>query len=434
MRHVAAGAALVAQRQPLMHAEAMLFVDDGQREIAERHAFLHQRMRADDQLCRAAGDLRKHRLARLAGDLAGQPDHAHAQRFQPAAQIREMLFGQQFGRCHQCDLMTLFDRQHRRHRRDHGLAAADIALHQPQHRHRFGEIVADLDEHALLRLGQGERQRLAQFGHAFTAAQRGRGVRLHRDALPAQAQVMGEQLFQRESALRRMRARQQRLQIAALRRTMQRHQGVAQRRQAGAQGLARQHLGRQEFKRAVVRQTLQCLGDQLAQHCRADAFDGGIDRIQPVAECKLVGGAEHPITRMHDLQALLAGARRAVHAHPRAVRELRDLLRTEMEKTQHQRRIGTVADGDAQHRPAAETPLDRFDSAFDLRRQTRLQHADRREFGAVLVLPRQMKPQILQGHEATRGQLFGNDLTNAAEPGQRLRGDVINRVAAGHAR
>ena len=417
-----------------MHAETMLFVDDGQRQVVERHAFLHQRMRADDQLRRAAGDLGEHRLARLAGDLAGQPHHAHAQRLQPAAQIREMLLGQQFGRRHQCGLMPLFDRQHRRHRRDHGLAAADIALHQPQHRHRFGEIVADLDEDALLRLGQRERQRLAQFGHALAAAQRGRGVRLHRDALPAQAQVMGEKFFQCEPALRRMRARQQRLQIAALRRAMQRHQGVAQRRQACAQRFARQHLNRQEFERAVVRQTLQRLGDQLAQHRRADAFDGGIDRIEPVAERKLIGRAEHAIARMHDLQTLLAGTRRTVHAHPRAVRELRDLLRTEMEKAQHQRRIGTVADGDAQHRPAAETALDRFDRAFDLRRQTRLQHADRREFGAVLVLPRQMEPQVLQGHEAARGKLFGDDVADTAEPGQRLRGDVIDRVAAGHAR
>ena len=33
-----------------MHAEAMLFVDDGQREIGKGHVFLKQRMSADDKI------------------------------------------------------------------------------------------------------------------------------------------------------------------------------------------------------------------------------------------------------------------------------------------------------------------------------------------------------------------------------------------------
>ena len=47
--------ALVAQRQPLVHAETMLLVDDRQREIVERHAFLHQRLGPDHDLRRARG-------------------------------------------------------------------------------------------------------------------------------------------------------------------------------------------------------------------------------------------------------------------------------------------------------------------------------------------------------------------------------------------
>jgi hypothetical protein len=41
--------ALLLQLQTLLHAEAVLLIDDRQREIAELDAFLEQRMRADDQ-------------------------------------------------------------------------------------------------------------------------------------------------------------------------------------------------------------------------------------------------------------------------------------------------------------------------------------------------------------------------------------------------
>ena len=42
--------ALLRQRQPLMHAEAVLLVDDGQREIVERDLFLKQRVGADQEI------------------------------------------------------------------------------------------------------------------------------------------------------------------------------------------------------------------------------------------------------------------------------------------------------------------------------------------------------------------------------------------------
>ena len=48
--------ALARERQPLMHAEAVLLVDDGQREIAERHLVLEQRVSADDEVDVAGGE------------------------------------------------------------------------------------------------------------------------------------------------------------------------------------------------------------------------------------------------------------------------------------------------------------------------------------------------------------------------------------------
>ena len=44
------GLALAGQREALMHAEAMLFVDDGEREIVEGYLFLEQRVGADQKI------------------------------------------------------------------------------------------------------------------------------------------------------------------------------------------------------------------------------------------------------------------------------------------------------------------------------------------------------------------------------------------------
>ena len=50
------GFAFARQRQPLMHAEAVLLVDDGQRQIAERDIVLEQSVGADDQIDLAGGE------------------------------------------------------------------------------------------------------------------------------------------------------------------------------------------------------------------------------------------------------------------------------------------------------------------------------------------------------------------------------------------
>ena len=44
------GLALAGEREALVHAEAMLLVDDREREIAERHLVLEQRVGADQQI------------------------------------------------------------------------------------------------------------------------------------------------------------------------------------------------------------------------------------------------------------------------------------------------------------------------------------------------------------------------------------------------
>ena len=48
-----------AQGRALQDAEAVLLVDDREPQLAERDVLLHERVRADDQLKRAAGQFRE---------------------------------------------------------------------------------------------------------------------------------------------------------------------------------------------------------------------------------------------------------------------------------------------------------------------------------------------------------------------------------------
>jgi hypothetical protein len=103
-------------------------------------------------------------------------------------------------------------------------------------------------------------------------------MRLQGDALAAQAQVMGQQFFQRESLLRRMRARDQGRDIASrggrcIVTSASRSEGSCKSSRDPA-ATAPALLG--------LRQAIQRLADQLAQRDRADAFDRGIDRSEAV--------------------------------------------------------------------------------------------------------------------------------------------------------
>ena len=283
-----------------------------------------------------------------------------------------------------------------------------------------GEIGADLGEHSLLRTGQGERQGLAQALGQLRLFQHGRGVRLLGDALAAQAQVVCQQFLQRQPPLRRMTSRQQRGDIGILRRAMHGEQRLAQRRQPEAVA----QFARQQFQRLFVRQAIQCESDQAPQRCGADALDGRIDRVQALTQRRVRLIVEHAITGMHDLQAMLARSRRAVAAHAYTRPELRDLRGAEVEKAQHQRAMRIVGDGHAQHRAVTEAALDRLDAPVHLRGHAGLQPSDRRDRGAVLVLPGQLQPQVLQGQQATCGQLLGHARAHPRQGGDRQRLEV----------
>ena len=72
---------LAGEREPLVHAEAMLLVHDRKREIAEFDLFLEQRMRADQQIEIAGFEPRQNVGALLAALAAGEDRDAQARRF-----------------------------------------------------------------------------------------------------------------------------------------------------------------------------------------------------------------------------------------------------------------------------------------------------------------------------------------------------------------
>ncbi|MNV97621.1 hypothetical protein D3C71_1927670 [compost metagenome] len=95
-----------------------------------------------------------------------------------------------------------------------------------------------------------------------------------------------------------------------------------------------------------------------------------------------------------------------------------------MEKPQHHGRARIVADRDPQHRLVAKPALDPFDPAFDLGRDPGLQQPDRRDLGAVFVLPRQLQPEILQRGQAARGEFLGHARPDPGHAGHRLRVEI----------
>ncbi len=94
------------------------------------------------------------RLALAAALAAGEDGDADAGGLGQRRDGVEVLAGENFGRRHEGGLPAGFDYRRRRDQRHHGLAGADIALQQPQHALRTGEVGGDVVDRLLLPVGQ----------------------------------------------------------------------------------------------------------------------------------------------------------------------------------------------------------------------------------------------------------------------------------------
>ena len=156
-----------------MHAEAMLFVDHGEREVAEFDLLLEQGMGADEHVDVAERELREDVVALASTFATGEDGNVDAGGSGEWCHGVEVLARQNFGRRHQRGLPAVFDHGRRRQQGHHGLARSYVALQQPQHALGLAEIGDDVGDGAPLRRRERIGQRLDQLLPDMSGARRG---------------------------------------------------------------------------------------------------------------------------------------------------------------------------------------------------------------------------------------------------------------------
>ncbi len=151
MRRARVALALPLELQPLLHAEAMLLVDDHERESVERRrlpgtarACRSRRPRGRRRSARATRRARARSASRAASRRASSSGPSQRSKLAACCSASSSV-GAITAVCLRGD-----GRDERRERGDHGLARADVALQQPVHRRVSAEVREDLRERAVL--------------------------------------------------------------------------------------------------------------------------------------------------------------------------------------------------------------------------------------------------------------------------------------------
>ena len=156
-------AALAAQQHALMHAEAVLLVDDREAEGVELDRGLEQRVRAHGDERFAGGDCLEAQFALLCGHPPGEQGDIDAEGREPGREALVVLLGEDLRRRHDGGLPTVLRCSDGGEGGDNGLAGSDIALQQAHHRLFAFEVLQDFRHHATLRAGEGKSQVAEQF-------------------------------------------------------------------------------------------------------------------------------------------------------------------------------------------------------------------------------------------------------------------------------
>ena len=327
---------------------------------AKLDALLEQRVRAHGDLHRTARQVLQQRSARPAGQPSRQQAHAHAERLEPAEEVPRVLLGEQLGRSHDGRLRAVLDGPQRRERRDHGLAGADVALHEPHHRVLVREVPRDFLPDPALRTGELERQASeTSFDEVRARGQRPRVVAIGLLAQQPQADLVREQFLERETPLRRVPALVQRGDVGVRWRPVH----VAERRLERRQSNRAEHVRRNPVAQAAARELRQRQPRQHAHASLLDAFRRRIHRRQALVRVRLDAGRDLPVLRVHDLEAARAEARFAEAAQAGAARQRRLLRGREMEEAQRQE-ARAVGDPAEQGAALAEHDLGELDLAL----------------------------------------------------------------------
>ena len=380
------GLALARERQPLMHAEAMLLVDDRQRQIVERDLVLEQRVGADQKIDVARRQRRQDFRALAAALAAGENGDADADGGGERRDGGKVLARQNLGRRHDRRLPAGFDHVRGGQQRHHRLARADIAVKQPQHALRLRQIGDDVGDGALLRwrqrVGQGGENARAQAalgGAAAAGAGALMGAKQRERKLPGEQFVVGEPRPRR--ALRP--------QIVGRFRAMDAAQRIGKARKA----VALEPFGVLPFGQ-IFRHALQRRVDRLAHLVGMQPFGQRIDRIdqRQTGKARLI---DHAI-RVNHLQMAVVERGDARHvAHLADRKELFQIVPARVEIGDGQR-VGVVAGFDVVGRARAVRRRRTMALHRDGDRHHRIGHdlAQFRLAAAVDEAGRQMEQQV----------------------------------------
>ena len=219
-------------------------IDEAQ--LVERDGLLGQRVRADDEVDRAARELREHLAPLRRRERAGQRRDAKPRRVEQPANRQVVLVGQDLGRRHERDLQAVLHRDERREQRDDRLAGADVALQQPVHRLGALHVGDDFAQRRLLAVGQLERQHLPRRLADAIVDDHGAALAIGRVPPLAQDQpgLKQEELLEDQPPLRRRAKAVQRVDVGARRREMRVGDRLPAIRQApGRANRRRQRIG-----------------------------------------------------------------------------------------------------------------------------------------------------------------------------------------------
>ena len=287
-----------------MDAEAVLLVDHREGKVGERDLGLEQGVGPDHDPGAAARQIRQQPGAPGAALAAGEQRGREPGGRQQPGERRLMLARQDLGRRHDRSLAAGLDRGEHREHGDERLAAADVALEQPQHARRPRHVGLDRRQHLPLPGGQAERQGVEQ-RPAQPAIAHQHPPRLLRGRAPhqRQRQLIGQQLVEGEALAGGRLGRD----VGGAGRPMQAPQRVAEARPAALRE------PRRVLPFGELRQILERLPGEPAEDAQAQALGQRVDRLHPAREREL-GGRQDQLG-VHDLPVPpVARERAADHA------------------------------------------------------------------------------------------------------------------------
>src|SRR5436190_1195396 len=400
--------ALGAERLALLHAEAVLLVDDGEPESCERRGLLHERVGADDERRRWIGEPRRDVATLLRAQPAGDEHRCETERLEQAADRARVLLGEQLGGRHDGGLEPVIHREEGAEQSDDRLPAADVALEQTLHAPVAAQVGENLAQHARLRAGERERQRLTKLcREQAPVLEPDAAPRLARERLRALLQQLHEeQLLERQSRATLHR-------FAERSGTVHHAQRVADRRHRGTtQDLLRQIFGDEGEQLVEVRV------DDPADHLERETFRRRIDgEHHPLGEGVLV------VTEVHEFARLkLAAVEEAnVPAHQQRVALGDRAIEERLAGPRHFDHPGVVLQHGLEDPESFSRGQDALgdDAADDRALHSRLERGDGGDGARVLVPMRDVVEQVACRENAETLKRLGARRPNPFQVGDR---------------